>query len=153
MKNRHTNRLLILLVALNLFLIAALAGWLIYDHNHAVSFSGQSMQQASKYTLYVGTNDQTTNTQTIPTEEIQEQMDAICEKQVQGFTVFPANGNWYDSTGAKVRENTLVYCFYNSTDKQIRNIMDEALAAFNQNSLVLEKTDADIVFYTGDTQQ
>jgi hypothetical protein len=149
MEKSRANRLLAVLVALNLLLILVLGSWLIYDHNHTASFSGQSMQQASKYTIYVGTNDQTTNTQKIPTEKVQEQMDAICEKQVQGFTVFHADGNWYDAKGTKVRENTLVYCFYNATDKQIKSILDQALTTFNQSAIVLEKTDADITFYSG----
>lgn len=46
------------------------------------------MQKASKYTLYVGTNNPVTHTQTVPTKEMKTQVDAICETQVEGFTVF-----------------------------------------------------------------
>lgn len=153
MGKKHTHRLLIALVALNLILLAVMAGWLIYNNTHAVSFAEKSMQQASKYTLYVGTNDPTTHTQTVPTEEMKVQVDAICEKHVEGFTVFRANGNWFDTTGTQVREDTLVYCFYNATDNQIKAVMDEVLATFHQSALMMEKIDADIVFYSGDASQ
>lgn len=153
MEKTYTNRLLVALVVLILLLFAVLAGWFIYDHTHAAAFSGQSMQQASKYTLYVGTNDPATHTQPVPTEEMKAQVDAICEKHVEGFTVFRAGGNWFDTTGTQVREDTLVYCFYNATDDQIKAVMDEVLETFHQSALVLEKTDADIVFYSGDARQ
>ncbi|ATW26665.1 DUF3574 domain-containing protein [Candidatus Formimonas warabiya] len=153
MEKKHINRLLAALVALSLLLFAVLAGWLIYDHTHAASFSGQPMQQASKYMLYVGTNDPATHTQPVPTEEMKAQVDTICEKHVEGFTVFRANGNWFDATGTQVREDTLVYCFYNATDDQIKAVMDEVLGTFHQSALVLEKTDADIIFYSGNARQ
>lgn len=150
MEKKHTNRLLVALVTFSLLLSAALAGWLIYERTHLASFAGQPMQQTSKYTLYVGTNDSTTHTQTTPTEEMKTKVDAICEKHVEGFTVFRAGGNWFDATGAQVREDTLVYCFYNATDNQIKSVMDEVLGAFHQSALVMEKTDSNIVFYSGD---
>ena len=153
MEKKHTNRLLAALVVLNLLLLAVMAGWLIYNHTHTEFFAGKPMQQTSKYTLYVGTNDPITHTQKVPTEKVKALVDSICEKHIEGFTVFRANGNWFDATGTKVRENTLVYCIYNATDKQMKTIMDEVLKNFHQSALVLEKTNSDIVYYSGDARQ
>ncbi|HWS41928.1 MAG TPA: hypothetical protein VN421_02450 [Pseudoflavonifractor sp.] len=44
MEKKRTNRLLAALAALSLLLLAVRAGWLIYDHAHAASFSGQPMR-------------------------------------------------------------------------------------------------------------
>lgn len=153
MEKKYINRMLAVLVTFSLLLFASLAGWLIYDHIHTASFSGEPMQKASKYTLYVGTNNPVTHTQTAPTEEMKTQVDAICETQMEGFTVFRANGNWFDATGTQVREDTLVYCFYNATDDQMKAVMDEVLVTFHQSALVLEKADADIIFYSGGSQK
>lgn len=45
------------------------------------------------------------------------------------------------------------HCFYNATDAQMKAVMDEILGTFHQSALVLEKTDADIIFYSGEAQQ
>lgn len=153
MEQKHTHQLLAVLVAFSLLLFAVLAAWLFYDRTHVASFIGQPMQNASKYTLYVGTNDPATHTQSIPTLQMKEKVNAICEKHVEGFTVFEAGGNWFDTTGTQVREDTLVYCFYNATDAQIKSVMDEVLDTFHQSALVMEKTDADLVFYSGEAPQ
>lgn len=52
MEKKYINRMLAVLVTLSLLLSASLAVWLIHDHIHTASFSGEPMQKASKYILY-----------------------------------------------------------------------------------------------------
>lgn len=150
MEKKQTSQLL---ATFCLFFFAILAVWFIYGNTHTSTFSGLPMQQGHKYILYIGTNNPITHTQLVPTEEVNAKVDAICEKYVEGFTVFRANGNWLDTTGTKVREDTLVYCFYNATDAQMKAIMDDTLKVFHQSAILLEKTDTDVVFYSGDVAQ
>ncbi|MEG0379901.1 MAG: DUF3574 domain-containing protein, partial [Eubacterium sp.] len=88
--------------------------------------------------------------QLVATEVMKAEIDTICEKYVDGFTAFRANGNWIETTGTKVEEDTLVYYFYNVTEDQMKDIMDEVIEKFHQSAVVLEKTEADIIFYSGD---
>ena len=54
-----------------------------------------------------------------------------------------------DGTDTLTQENTLVYAFYEVTEEQLVNIMEEILTALNQNSILLEKQEAIYTYYSG----
>lgn len=110
--------------------------------------SGQ-LETGEKYILYIGTNDKETYTQLIPTEEAREMVDEICAKYTGGYTESDARGGWTDETGTLTRENTLVYEFYQIEEETLVQIMDEILAALNQNSILVEKRAVSYTYYSG----
>ena len=110
----------------------------------------QQMETGEKYILYIGTNDKDTYTQLIPTEEARGKVNAICAKYVGGYTVSDARGGWVDETDTLTQENTLVYSFYEVTEEQLRQIMDDVLKELNQNSILVEKQEAVYTYYSGE---
>ena len=85
----------------------------------------------------------------ISTEEAREIVNEICIKYVDGYTASEAKGGWVDETDTLTQENTLVYAFYEVTEEQLVNIMEEILTALNQNSILLEKQEAIYTYYSG----
>lgn len=149
MKSNSGKILVTALVILNLLISAALVTYLIYSAQTQPPFGSSQTQAASRYTMYVGTNSAESNTPLFSAEEARKLVDAVCEKYVDGFTVFNADGNWVNAEGEKVEENTLVYCFYNATDDEIESILKEVLAQLHQSAILVEKASSDIIFYSG----
>ena len=102
-----------------------------------------------KYVLYIGLNDKETYSQIIPTEEAKNIVNNIVVKYVGGYTVYDANGGWKDETGTLTEENTLVYHLNGVKEQDVILIMDEALAALNQNSILVERHDLSYTYYYG----
>ena len=102
-----------------------------------------------KYVMYLGTNDKDTLKQEIPTETIREQMHEICMKYADGYTLSIMEGFYRDEAGNPTREVTLVYVFFDTPLDAVKKIMDEALAKFNQTSILLEESRAKSIFYNG----
>jgi hypothetical protein len=102
-----------------------------------------------QYVLYIGINDKDAYKQIIPTERAKEIVNGICAKYVKGYTGNDAQGGWFDENGVLVQENTLVYAFTSASESEIVAIMDEALAALNQNSILVERRDVSKAFYDG----
>ena len=102
-----------------------------------------------KYTMYLGTNDKDTLQQEIPTETMREQMHEICLKYTDGYTVSIMEGYYRDDAGDPTHEVTLVYVFFDTSLDAVKKIMDEALAKFNQTSILLEESRAKSIFYNG----
>ena len=102
-----------------------------------------------KYTLYIGTNDKDTYEQIIPTDEAVEIVNAIIAKHAGGYTFNNAVGGWVDELDIWTHENTLVYTLSWIDEETVGVIMDEVLAALNQNSILLERNYVSSVFYNG----
>lgn len=102
---------------------------------------------ATRYTLYIGTNDKDTYTQLISTEKAMEIVNEICVRHVGGYTVSTAHGGWMDEAGVMTNEETLVYTFLDAEEEQIIRIMDEVRLALNQNSILCEQQSVIAEFY------
>lgn len=102
----------------------------------------------NQYTLYIGTNDKDTYTQLIPLDEARDIVNEICTKYVEGYTASEATGGWVDQTGTLTQENTLVYSFYDTTEEQMKLIMDDVLKELNQNSILIERAHSDYEYYS-----
>ena len=108
------------------------------------------MTYQTKYIMYVGTNDKDTYEPAMPYEEARELANNICAKYVSGYTQTDAMGGWLDDNGMLTQENTLIYIFFDATEEQLQNIMDELIEALNQSSILIEKQEVLYTFYSGD---
>lgn len=102
-----------------------------------------------KFTMYIGLNDKDTYKQLMSDDEAQQLISKICLKYVDGFTFSRRQGAYKNEKGVVTQESSLVYEFYSVTDKEIRNIMDEAIVQLNQSSILIEKTKVNYQFYEG----
>ena len=102
-----------------------------------------------KYVLYIGLNDKDTYTQLISTDKAKKLVNDICTRYVDGYTVTVADGGWVDETGTLTEEASLIYTISNARESDIVAIMDEVLAALNQNSILVEKQEQSYTYYSG----
>lgn len=107
------------------------------------------LERAVKYTLYIGLNDKDTYQQEISTAAAEALVMEIALRSVDGFTITSARGVYTDDVGVVTVENTLVCEFLFASEEQILRIMDEILAALNQNSILVERQEVDCQFYLG----
>lgn len=158
-EGRKGYKAVILLLVINFLMSVGIIGFLAiqYTDRRQVgqearakgSMLTEQMEMGKKYVLYIGTNDKDTYKQVISTEEAREIVNEICIKYVDGYTASEAKGGWVDETDTLTQENTLVYAFYEVTEEQLVNIMEEILTALNQNSILLEKQEAIYTYYSG----
>ncbi len=135
---------LVLCVLLTLNLLVT-AGVVVYLGRVAASET-----EAQRYTLYIGTNDKDTYTQLIPLDEAKALVNEICSRYTGGYTVLEAQGGWVDDAGILTEEDTLIYCFDQITKEQLTPIMDEVLQALNQNSILVESSQIQSWYYSGE---
>ena len=103
-----------------------------------------------QYVLYIGTNDKDTYEQIIPTGEAVEIVNGIVTKYTGGYTMHHARGGWVDETGTLTQEDTIIYTIAYTDESDIIAIMDEVLAALNQNAILMEKWNVTSNFYHGE---
>lgn len=104
-------------------------------------------ERHTKYTLYVGLNDGTTGTQIYTTEEARRIMMDIIAKHTGGATIYEADGFWREDEKT-FTEHTLVCVFVDPEQEAVKNIMNEALKALNQRSILLEVSEVRNTFYS-----
>ena len=115
-----------------------------FGERTALNYGGDS-----QYVLYIGTNDKDSYRQIIPTEEAKAMVNEICSRHVDGFTASEAVGGWMDEKGVLTQETTLVYVITGASEQQVLSIMNEALVALNQNSILVESRSVRSAFYNG----
>lgn len=158
-EGRKGYKVVILLLVINFLMSVGIIGFLAiqYTDRRQVgqearaegSMLTEQMETGKKYVLYIGTNDKDSYKQVISTEEAREMVNEICIKYVDGYTASEAKGGWVDETDTLTQENTLVYAFYEVTEEQLVNIMEEILEALNQNAILVEKQEAIYTYYSG----
>ena len=109
-----------------------------------------NMTYGAKYIMYVGTNDKDTYEPVMALDEAKELANNICAKYTSGYTQLDAKGGWLDDNGVLTQENTLVYIFFDATEQQLQNIMDELISELNQSSILIEKQDVLYTFYSAE---
>ncbi len=101
-----------------------------------------------KYTLYIGLNAYDTGKPTYPVAEAKKIFTEIADKFISGCTLYEADGYWRD--GDKVyKEHTLVCVIVDEKPEIIKKVMDAAIEAFRQSSILIEINETDSAFYTG----
>ena len=141
----------VILLILEAIALIGIVGYLVMTHNAQPAGTILAYEDAEEgqYVLYIGLNDKDTYEQIIPTDEAKDIVNRICTKYVEGYTVLEANGGWVDETGALTEESTLVYTLSDVKEEDVIAIMDEALAALNQNSILVERREYAHSFYSG----
>lgn len=148
------QRLLPFLMVLQFALILGLGVALLFVCRQEARPAGSSLMQGeeNKYVLYIGTNDAKTYLPHMPLEEARGIVNDICKKYVDGFSVQALQGAWEDEQGVWTSEETLVYFISGAEEEAIIAIMDEALVALHQNSILVEKDDVRLAYYGGDSK-
>jgi len=104
---------------------------------------------ATQYVMYVGTNDKDTYKPEHTNEEAMEIVDQICLKYFEGYTLQEATGSWTDETGTPTHEYTLV-CYFDAADEAtVYEAADEIIKELNQNTVLIEKTEIEMEYYSG----
>ena len=70
---------------------------------------------------------------------------------MDGYTLYEADGFWREGENVS-SEHTLVCVIDGASDEAVKGIMDEALKAFNQHSILLEFSETNSLFYDGKTE-
>lgn len=114
-----------------------------------IKILGQDAETSDKYTLYLGLNDKDTYVQKIGTEEAIEKANKICAAHSGGYTLYTANGGWTNDDGTLGHENTLVYMIFDISETDLKAMLDEFIKEFNQSSVLVEKSEAAHIYYSG----
>ncbi len=145
-KQKKINLALLCLIVINILLSIGLACF--QKSSMHQKFFGKTMQSEDKYLLYIGINDKDTNLPKYTQEEAKEIVNKICTKYVGGYTVLNSDGGWIDEKGVLFREKILVYELNDASEEQIKSILDEAIVALNQSSILVEKQNVSYIFYS-----
>lgn len=102
----------------------------------------------TKYTIYCGLNDKETRTQVINTDCRLQTAKNIVVNTIGYGTISLANGV-YTMTGDKmvISENTIRIELCDITVKQIQALGTRLKDAFNQESVLIEKTEIDSLYF------
>ena len=143
--------IVVFLLIVEALALIGIVGYLALEHNAQLTGTILAYEDAEdgRYVLYIGLNDKDTYEQIIPTDEARDIVNRICTKYVEGYTVSEANGGWVDETGTLTEESTLVYILSDAHEEDVIAIMDEVLAALNQNSILVERQEYVYSFYSG----
>lgn len=111
---------------------------------------GANMAKNVKYIMYVGTNDKDTYEPVLPFDEARELANNICAKYISsGFTEIDATGGWMDENRVLATEASLIYVFFDATEEELQQVMDELIEQLHQSSILVEKQEAEYAFYSG----
>lgn len=90
-----------------------------------------------KYSLYLGLNDKDTKTQKIDTLEAYKMLCNIIKRyNIEGFTVYNANGFYVHQDGTFTVENTLKVELMFVDSKTIDELIKECKIVFNQECII-----------------
>lgn len=103
----------------------------------------------AQYVMYVGTNDKDTYKLEMTREEAKEIVDSVCLSYFPyGYTMQEATGAWTDESNNVTHEYTLV-CYFDDADiVNVHKAADELIAKLNQSSVLIERSDIEIEYYS-----
>ena len=106
-------------------------------------------EASAQYVIYVGTNDKDTYAPKYSQEDARRIVDEICLKHFEGYTLQEAIGSWTDEKHNITHEYTIV-CYFDDADREsVYKAADEIIAALNQNTVLIERDDIRIEYYSG----
>ena len=113
------------------------------------AFSALKFQTHTKYTLYIGMNDGRTGKPAYDLSDARKIFVNIAGKFVDGYTVYDAEGFWREGEQS-FSEKTLVCVIIDASEEAVKNIMNEALKIFRQNTILVERSKVESEFYGGE---
>ena len=142
------TRVLTILLAINMVVTMGIIGFMVHCKCNQPSITDTKMDDSSKYTVYIGTNDKDTYSKVMPLEQAKKIVNEICMDHVGGYTVNLAAGGWVDEKGVETMEDSLVYTFCDISEEQLTAILDDVLEELNQNSILVEHQQVETTYYT-----
>ena len=104
---------------------------------------------STQFVMYVGTNDKDTYAPRYTQEEARNIVDEICLKHFEGYTLQEATGSWTDEKNNITHEYTIV-CYFDDADAEtVYKAADEVIKALNQNTVLIERDDIRMEYYSG----
>ena len=101
----------------------------------------------TQYVLYLGTNDQDTNTPVFTQTEAMEKAREILIRYFGGYTILEAHGGWMDND-TEYQEYTLVIYLSDTTLDQVHAAANELIKTFRQSSVLIQENPTRTEFYT-----
>ena len=99
-----------------------------------------------KFTLYCGLNDQVTNQQVFSMVEAYKIAMNICVRIVNGCTISEATGFYQYENGEIAIEKSLRIEIVNACESDVDKVISALKQAFNQESILKERTESAIAF-------
>ena len=122
---------------------------LLLTHINAANAPEADTGKSVQYVMYVGTNDKDTYKMEMSQEEARKNVDQVCLKYFEGYTLQDATGVWTDETGTITHEYTLV-CYFDDADKAtVYKAADDVIKALNQNTVLIEENEITMDYYGG----
>lgn len=112
----------------------------------SLSFAENEYTDA-QYVLYLGTNDQDTNTPVFTQTECLEKAREILIRHFGGYTIQEAHGGWIDN-GTVFQEYTLVIFLSDTTSDKVHAAADELIETFHQSAVLIQENPTKTEFYT-----
>lgn len=100
-----------------------------------------------KDTIIVGLFDKDTKHQEITTVDAYKTASLLFAETTGGATITEGRGVYTHNNGQIVIEPTLLCVVYGCDDKTVRSTADLLKIAFNQESVIIETTESNSVFY------
>ncbi len=113
-----------------------------------INASNASNSLKTKYTLYIGTNDKDTYLPVMEFSDCVSKVTEICTKYTDGCTIYEATGYWKDEKSEITKERTVACILEDIVKENVYKICDEAIAALNQNSILIETDSITTTFYS-----
>lgn len=104
-------------------------------------------EEVGRYLVYIGINDKDTMHPVYTVDEAIDIVNGINFKYTDGFTVVPALGYWKSEEGREFEEESLLYIYYGIAEDRLYGIVDEVIAALNQESVLIDAGWGDVGFY------
>jgi len=101
----------------------------------------------TKTTIYVGLCDKDTKEQEISTLNAYKVASNIFTSTTGGATIYEGVGVYTHDNGDVVQEATLICIVYGSETETILKAADQLKVALNQESVVIETTESNSMFY------
>ena len=102
--------------------------------------------ETQQYTIYIGLNDSDTHEQKHLTEKYVSVLKNVCFNYKVAFSVNLINGGYFHEDGSYVEEKTLALMLMDVEESRVDDIAADLCAFFNQESVMVTKTPAQIRF-------
>lgn len=137
------------IIAIVLSVISIIISIVAMTNGGTIAASDAEVQQSPQYVMYIGTNDKDTYAPKYSEDEARDIVDKVCLKYFEGYTLQEAIGSWTDEKSNITHEYTLV-CYFDDTDKEtVHKAADELLEKLNQNTILIEKDEIQMEYYSG----
>lgn len=100
--------------------------------------------------IYIGLNDAVTHEQKFDTDTYISILKNVCKSYHAAFSMQVINGGYFHEDGSYVDENSLALTLLGIPDKTVEEIAKDLCAFFNQESVMVTKSEAEVCFIHDD---